>query len=200
MLVHLWCGPRTCSTATIYSFSRRDDCHVVDEPLYPHFLTQHPHLFRPYRDELLASMECDGNTVFRGLDTLSDKRVIVVKHMTKFVINMDKTLLMSGPLSPCGRVVKHVFLIRDPLDMILSWGAKNEVHHEGCTLNATSFPDMLQMYSELKNNDQDPIVVDSNLLRSRPKDILTELCYQLRIPFQDAQLSWPAGPKPDIDG
>lgn len=200
LLIHLWCGPRTCSTATIYSFSRRHDCHVVDEPLYAHFLTQNPQLFRPYRDELLASMECDGNAVLRGLDELSDKRVIVVKHMTKFVVNLDRRLLMKANTVEGGRSVKHVFLIRDPLDMILSWGSKNNVHQEGCTLNASSFPDMLQMHSELESNNLGPIVVDSNLLRSHPREILKELCYLLDLPFMEEQLSWPAGPKPEIDG
>ena len=144
-------------------------------------------------------MECDGNTVMKGLDTVSDKRVIVVKHMTKFAINLDRTLIMKGTTDG-GRIVKHVFLIRDPLDMILSWGAKNHIHQEGCTLNASSFPDMLQMYSELIGNGLDPIVIDSNLLRSHPESILGELCHRLGVPFLREQLSWPAGPKPDIDG
>ena len=200
VLVHLWCCPRTCSTATIYSFSRRHDCHVVDEPLYAHFLTENPQLFRPYREELLASMECDGNEVMRGLEKLSDKRVIVVKHMTKFVVNLDKRLFMKANTADGGRLVKHVFLIRDPLDMVLSWGAKNHIHHEGCTLSATSFPDILQMYSELESNNLNPIIVDSNLLRSYPKEVLIELCSRLDLPFMEEQLSWPAGPKPDIDG
>ena len=199
LLVHLWCCPRTCSTATIYSFSRRADCHVIDEPLYAHFLAQNPSLFRPYRDELLKSMETDGNIVLKGLDGISDKRVIVVKHMTKFVSGLDKSLYMTGQTSG-GRTVKHVFLIRDPLDMIISWGVKTHVHQEECTLQTLSLPDMLQMYSELKNNGLDPTVIDSNLLRLHPKEILGELCHRLVIPYMEEQLSWPAGPKPDIDG
>jgi Sulfotransferase domain len=199
LLVHLWCCPRTCSTATIYSFSRRADCHVIDEPLYAHFLAQNPSLFRPYRDELLKSMETDGNIVLKGLDSISAKRVIVVKHMTKFVSGLDKTLYMTGKTMGC-RTVKHVFLTRDPLDMIISWGSKTHVHQEECTLQTLSLPGMLQMFSELKNNGLDPIVVDSNLLRLHPKEILGELCHRLAIPYMEEQLSWPAGPKPDIDG
>ena len=199
LLVHLWCCPRTCSTATIYSFSMRDDCHVIDEPLYAHYLAQNPHLFRPYRDQLLATMENDGNAVLTGLDKISTKRIIVVKHMTKFVVNIDRSLFITGA-TVGGRIVKHVFLIRDPLDMIISWGVKNHVHQEECTLSTLSLPDMLQIYSELKNKDVESLVVDSNLLRIHPKEILQELCYRLGIPYKEEQLSWPAGPKPDIDG
>jgi Sulfotransferase domain len=198
LLVHLWCCPRTCSTATIYSFSRRDDCHVIDEPLYAHYLAQNPQLFRPYRDELLGKMENDGNVVMKGLDKTSEKRIIVVKHMTKFVAHLDKALYMTE--STGTRKVKHIFLIRDPLDMILSWGLKTHVHQEECTLDTLSLPDMVQMHSELNNKGFNPIVVDSNLLRKYPKEILGELCIQLEIPYMAEQLSWPSGPKPDIDG
>ena len=34
----LWSGPRTISTALMYSFAQRSDCSVFDEPLYAHYL------------------------------------------------------------------------------------------------------------------------------------------------------------------
>jgi hypothetical protein len=85
--------------------------------------------------------------------------------------------------------------------MVVSWSAKNAVHHEGCTLNATSLPHMVQLFSEIRSSTGSyPIVVDSSLLKVRPKEILAELCRRLEIPFYEEQLSWPSGPKPEIDG
>jgi hypothetical protein len=95
----------------------------------------------------------------------------------------------------------HPHQYRDPFDMIISWTAKNGVHREGCTLDATSLPHMVHLYSEIRSaTGTSPIVVDSSLLKIRPKEVLAELCRRLEIPFFEEQLSWPIGPKPDIDG
>lgn len=199
IIIHLWCAPRVLSTAVMYSFSQRSDTFVLDEPLYAHYLFQNPDLYRPYREELINSCETDGNKVLRDMDTVSEKRIIVAKHMTKFIVNLDKSLIVREE-SDKGRKVKHVFLMRDPLDMIASWNAKVDVHREECSLHGTDFPEMLNLYSELKNRNLNPLVIDSNLLREHPREILSELCSQLGIPFDNRQLSWAAGPKPTIDG
>ncbi len=64
--ISLWSGPRNVSTALMYSFARRGDTRVVDEPLYGHFLhvtgTTHTG-----RDAVLAAANCDGNAVMRNL-------------------------------------------------------------------------------------------------------------------------------------
>jgi hypothetical protein len=44
-----------------------------------------------------------------------------------------------------------------------------------------------------------PLVVDSFDIRANPRDTLTKLCAALNIPFTEAMLHWPAGPKP-FDG
>ena len=44
--IAMWSGPRNISTALMYSFENRFDCHATDEPLYASFLlnsrTSHP--------------------------------------------------------------------------------------------------------------------------------------------------------------
>lgn len=52
-IIHLWCGPRSLSTITMYSFAQRSDTIVYDEPLYNCHLYQNQHIYRPYRNELL---------------------------------------------------------------------------------------------------------------------------------------------------
>lgn len=214
MLINLLCGPRSLSTATMYSFAQRDDITVFDEPLYAHWLAKYPHVYRPYREELLKAQDTNGNNVLKMLASAPtpEKPIAFAKHIVKQLIDTDKNLLLFGREgSPTGTnspspstppvTIKNVFLIRDPLDMIASWDVKNGVHQEGCTLEATSLPQMVLLFSEIRSlTGSPPIVVDSSLLKKYPREILTELCKRLEIPFQESQLSWPAGPKPDIDG
>ncbi|MCO5597641.1 hypothetical protein L7F22_051722 [Adiantum nelumboides] len=65
-VIHAWSGPRSLSTSLMYSFAQRDDTVVLDEPLYAHYLCVSG-AQRPYRDELLAKMENDGNKVFQDV-------------------------------------------------------------------------------------------------------------------------------------
>ena len=44
---------------------------------------------------------------------------------------------------------------------------------------------------------EEPIVVDTRLLLIDPRAVLTELCRRLGLDFDEAMLSWPAGPKPE---
>jgi len=65
-IISLWSGPRNVSTALMYSFARRPDTKVVDEPLYGHYLriSERDH---PGRDEVLRAMEHDGDAIMRQL-------------------------------------------------------------------------------------------------------------------------------------
>ena len=62
----LWSGPRNVSTALMYAFAQRSDTHVIDEPLYAHYLhntdraTAHPGIAA-----VMASMSTDGERVIR---------------------------------------------------------------------------------------------------------------------------------------
>lgn len=196
LVIHMWCGPRSLSTGTMYSFAQRPDTKVVDEPLYPHWLARNPSIFRPYKEELFKTYSTDGNAVLRdvGLNGGNGKRIIFMKHIIKQLEGVDRSVLFN-------QNAKHVFLVRDPLEMIMSWGVKTEVHQEDCSLETMGLPTLVDLYSTIrKNTGVAPSVVDSNMLKEDPRAILTELCNALGIPFCEEQLSWPAGPKPSIDG
>jgi len=215
ILINCWCGPRTLSTATMYSFAQRPDTLCYDEPLYASWLSK-TNKTRPYRDLFLASSETDGDAVMRHLmsaaafDGNSGKgqgkdgsdttvRVVFAKHIGRQVLKLDRDLILGLTPSP-GVTVRHVFLFRDPLQMIECWGAVNHVHQEGCTLEAMCFPQLVQLYSEVCDIAADsgappPICIDSSLLKAHPEETLRELCRQLEIPFYSEQLSWPVGPK-----
>lgn len=193
-IIHCWSGPRSLSTCSMYSFSRRPDCVVYDEPLYASFLKLNPQLFRPYRELLLKTVDTNGNSVLEGINK-TDSDVVFAKHMAKHLTNdIDRNLIFTP-----GSV--HIILIRNPLDMLNSWNNKQEVHQEGISLQSTCLPQLLSIFSEIKSlTGIPPIVLDVALLREFPEPILSETCRRIGIPFYPEQLSWPAGPKPDIDG
>jgi hypothetical protein len=191
VIVHMWCGPRSLSTATMYSFSQRPDTLCLDEPLHASHLSRNPQLFRPYRDELFKVQDTDGNRVLASFESTlasSGKKVLLVKNNTKQIDGGDIDLNNETN-------VRHMFLIRNPLDMIHSWGVKGEVHQEGFSLAATSLPEMVRLYSEFKQNGPKPIIVDSDNLKNFPALMLRQICAELGIDYCEEQLSWPAGPK-----
>jgi hypothetical protein len=195
ILIHLYSGPRSLSTSLMYSFAQRNDTQVIDEPLYASWLSKNPSVYRPYREELLKVHNSNADELLQELNNRNQgKPVIFLKQIAKQLIGIDRSLLYH-------KRAKHVFLIRDPFEMITSWSKKNDVHQEGCTLDSMCLPLLADLYSDLRCNAVNkPIVIDSDLLKSHPREILTALCQDVGIDFQKEQLSWPAGPKPDIDG
>lgn len=195
-MIHCWSGPRSLSTCFLYSFAMRPDCTALDEPLYPHYLTTYSELYRPYREELLSTSITDGNEVLRQINSKesSEKPLVFAKHIGKFLVNLDRSLLYNAD-------ALYILLVRDPLDMILSWSHNEDVHREECSLENTCLPQLVQVFSEVKRlTGKCPVIIDVELLQEYPEPILRELCCRLKIPFCSEQLSWPAGPKPGLDG
>lgn len=193
--IHIWCGPRSLSTATMYSFSSRPDTTVLDEPLYGYYLAQHPEAFRPYREEMLSKTNCDGVAVAHDIQSMYDtcEKIVVAKHIIKHICTLDPALFVNEN-------TRHVFLVRNPMEMILSWTDRLEVHQDECSLKNTNLPIMVDLFSTFTRLcGREPVVVDSNLLASHPREVLHQLCSELNIPYCEEQLSWPVGPKP-FDG
>ncbi len=112
--VAMWSGPRNISTAMMRAWGNRDDCFVVDEPLYAHYLsvTRKPH---PALDEVIAAGETDWRKVADWLTgpVPEGKPVFFRKHMSQHLLpdmGRDWTLQLD-----------NCFLIRHPRDVILSF-------------------------------------------------------------------------------
>lgn len=197
----------------MYSFSQREDTHCIDEPLYAAYLQRHPDVYRPYRDALIERGETDGNAVLMRIMTGSDardagKRVTFCKHIARHIEGHNRALALSSTTTSD---VYNVFLFRDPLEMLVAWDARQDLHREGCTLEATGFPQMVQLYSEARQLAEQsqspspslshstkcfaPIAIDSSSLQQLPREVLTRLCELIGLQFSAAQLCWPAGPK-----
>ncbi len=180
----LWSGPRNVSTAVMYSFAQRPDTRVVDEPLYAHYLrvsgAEHPG-----RGEVLAAQEADGEAVVRRVILgPCDRPVLFMKQMAHHLVDLDRGFLAR---------TANVLLVRDPAEMLRSL-----VHQiPDPTLRDTGLAVQSELLARLRAEGQDPPVLDSRELLLDPPGVLHELCGRLGIPFDEAMLSWPAGPRPE---
>ncbi len=181
-----WSGPRNISTALMRSWDSRSDTVVCDEPFYAHFLktTGRDH---PGRQEVLVHHEADWKKVAAWLTgPIPDgKTVFYQKHMAHhFLPNMDGDWLDA---------LSHVFLIRDPREMLTS--LVKVIPHP--TLEDTGLPQQRALFERLgKQQVGPPPVLDARDVLENPRAMLAALCQRLEVPFQDAMLAWKPGRRP----
>jgi hypothetical protein len=182
--IAMWSGPRTVSTALMRSWENRPDTVVADEPLYAFYLarTGIPH---PGRAEIIKTQPNDWRVVLDNLTNAplpAGKAVFYQKHMTHHLLpEVDRAAL---------RPLRHAFLIRDPAELLASYA---KVRGEP-TLDDLGIRQQAEIFDALGGP-----VVDSRDLLERPEGVLRALCAALGVPFADAMLSWPPGPR-DTDG
>jgi Sulfotransferase domain len=177
----MWSGPRTLSTALMRSFENRPDTVVVDEPLYAYYLAE-TGIDHPGRDVILASMPTGWPEVVDELTSgqlPAGRTVYYQKHMTHHLLpDVDRSRLAG---------LRHAFLIRDPRRLLASYA---KVRH------TPTLADLgLEQQAEIYRLFGGP-VIDAADLAARPRESLAALCAAVRIPFDEAMLSWPAGPRP----
>ena len=180
----VWSGPRNVSTALMYAFRQRPDTLVVDEPLYGHYLkvTRAAH---PGDDEVLAAMDTDGERVVREvLLGPCERPVQFFKNMAHHLEGLDRGFL--GELT-------NVLLTRDPAEMLPSLARQLP----NPTLRDTGLLYQTEILDHVLDRGLDPLVLDARQLLLDPPGVLRTACDQLGIPFDEAMLRWPAGPKPE---
>lgn len=182
--IHMWSGPRNISTAMMYAFRQRPDTHVIDEPLYAHYLAR-VDAGHPGTAEVLVHMEQDGEKVIRDqILGPCPQPVLFIKHMTHHLVDIHWDFMSGG---------RHFLLIRDPWEMLPSLA--RILDHP--TLPDTGLALHVQLFHYLRSIGQDPLVVDARELLLSPAAVLRSLCNRLGLTFTDAMLHWPAGPKPE---
>ncbi|MEL7257861.1 MAG: HAD family hydrolase [Pseudomonadota bacterium] len=185
MRIAMWSGPRNLSTAMMYAFASRPDTSVIDEPFYSAYLKA-TGLKHPMADEILASQPVDPNTV---VDTLlgripNGQSVFYQKHMTQHMIDgMPRGWMTS---------VKNVFLIRHPARVVASFSAK----YENPTVDDLGFTQQLELFRQVADLGERPLVVDSTDIRHDPETMLRLLCNSLGLSWTPAMLSWKSGGHP----
>jgi len=183
--VFLWSGPRNISTALMYSFAQRQDTVVVDEPLYAHYLTRSPAKpLHPGADDILSSMEVNGEKVIEGMQKEGKKQVTFFKNMSHHLIGLDWDFMKSGA---------NVILTRDPKDMLMSF---SEVIEEP-QMSDIGYAIQLELLDYFTSIKLPFVVLDAKKVLKHPEDQLYKLCNFLDIPFDHAMLSWQKGPIPE---
>jgi Sulfotransferase domain len=176
----MWSGPRTVSTALMRAWENRPDTVVTDEPLYSFYLTA-TGLDHPGRDEVIASQPMDWRVVLRELTTRPLPPGVTIyyqKHMTHHLLPWVDRSALAG--------LRHAFLIRDPRSLLASYARVR---------SAPTLADLgLRQQAEIFEEFGGPVLDSADLLAA-PEQALRALCAALGVPFSDAMLSWPPGPR-----
>ena len=183
--VNLWSGPRNISTAIMYSFAQRSDTVVVDEPLYGYYLAHtNADSYHPGADEVINSMETDGEKVIKWMLGNFEKPVVFFKQMTHHLIDLDYSF-MKGMI--------NILLTRDPREMLPSFATDIQKPK----MTDVGYLDQSRLYETLAKIGQPPIVLDSKQILLTPEATLEKLCSAIGIPFDEAMLSWENGGRPE---
>jgi hypothetical protein len=181
----MWSGPRNISTAMMRSWENRADTVVIDEPFYAHYLVQ-TGVDHPGRDTILAAHDADAGRVAGMLagPVPSGKDVFYQKHMAHHLLDgMDRAWLAS---------VTNCFLVRDPRAMVASLHARTP----NPSIDDTGLPQQRALFDEVhERTGTVPPVLDSHDVLSDPRDVLGRFCLAIGVDFDQAMLTWPAGPR-----
>lgn len=181
----LWSGPRNVSTALMYSFAQRADTKVFDEPLYAHYLANtDADTYHPGANEVLQSMENNGEKVVQMMLGSHEKSVVFFKNMTHHLLDLDKGFMKN---------VINVFLTRDPREMLPSF----DKVIENPTMTDVGYQAHIDLLDYLDGHGVQYWVLDSKRILLNPEKVLSTLCDEIGIPFEEDMLKWTAGARPE---
>jgi len=181
----MWSGPRNISTAMMRAWENRGDCAIVDEPLYAHYLAC-TGLDHPGRAEVIAAGETDWRKVAARLTgpVPEGKPIWYQKHMTHHLLPHIARDWLGG--------LTHVFLIRDPREVLLSYIKSRP----SVTADDLGVLQEQEIFDSVRNvQGRAPPVIDAGEFLKAPEAHLRALCEQLGIPYTPRMLSWPPGPR-----
>jgi len=165
------------------SFGSRSDTFVSDEPFYGAYLkaTCDP---QPKADEVIASMDCDWQSVARTMTgpCPTGAPVWYQKHMAHHMVGPIAHDDLPG--------LRHAFLIRDPARVVASYANKRVAvrpEHLGVERQVEFFE------READRLGRVPPVVDSADILRDPATMLERLCQALGIAWDCAMLTWQPG-------
>ena len=187
--IAMWSGPRNISTALMYSFENRNDCHATDEPLYAPFLLNSG-VTHPGAEEVIEKNETDLGKIITTLTgpIPENKHIWYQKHMCHHLPE-DSDISWIDDFKNC-------FLIRNPRDVLLSLSKITD----SIDLFSTGLPQQLRILRHvIKCSGEFPPVIDSADVLENPKTVLSALCEAIGIPFSERMLSWEPGPR-NCDG
>lgn len=184
MIINLIATPRNLSTSLMYSFAQRSDTAVIDEPLFGVFL-QHSDAYRPSRVETTRIWP---KGLPQALQWIEDEHTrsphVFLKNMASHHHGISWEYLLG---------CVNVFLIRHPSLSIPSF--RKQVEHP--TIDDIGLHQQHALYSYLREQGRKPLVISSVDLLQDPQSYLSRLCRHIGLPWDEAMLRWPAGPRPE---
>ncbi|MAK06821.1 MAG: sulfotransferase family protein [Cytophagales bacterium] len=176
-IINLISGPRNLSTALMYSFSKRPDTKVIDEPFYAHYLSTNK-IDHPGSEETLNSMSSDIEEIISDIYSRKDCEILFLKNMAHHHQQMSFDFLDD---------MTNLFLVRNPKQLIASFAQVIE----SPTMQDIGLEKSWELFNMIKN--QNPLVLDSAEILKNPKKLLKSLCAKLSIKFYEEMLSWEKG-------
>jgi Sulfotransferase domain len=184
--INVWSSPRNISTAFMYSFAQRPDTTVVDEPLYAHYLSKtDSEAGHPGTDEVLASQENSGDRVVQDvIFGAYATPVVLFKQMTHHLIHLDWAFMLE---------TLNIMLIRNPREIIHSYSKVIP----NPAMQDIGVEKQLEVFDFLTKSNRLNAVVDARELLMNPRNVLSQLCEKLGLPFDENMLKWQPGPRPE---
>lgn len=181
--IAMWSGPRNISTAMMRAFENRADTAVADEPFYAAYLTD-TGLDHPMREAVIETGEADPARVAATLlgPVPDSAPVFYQKHMAHHMLPRFGLRWTT--------YVENAFLIRAPEAVLASYAVKRA----DPTLDDIGFVQQAQLFDMAAERlgHAPPVLLSTDVLAA-PGPMLAALCTALKIPFDEAMLTWPAG-------
>jgi len=183
--IAMWSGPRNVSTALMRSWENRADTFVIDEPFYAYYLAE-TGILHPGREKVLATQPTAVEEVIAQCINGTDSN-----HIVQYQKHMTHHMLDNVPLDWLHKV-HNIFLLREPEAVISSYS--KVVPDLGPA--DLGFEQQQRIYQFVVDNiDPHPLIIHSHDLLKNPALVLGSICDKCSIRFDEAMLSWPAGPR-----
>jgi hypothetical protein len=165
----------------MYSFVQRKDTIVFDEPLYAYYLSQtKARKYHPGAEDILSSMENNGEEVIKMMMGNHVKPVVFFKNMTHHLLDLNRSFMKD---------VVHIILTRDPVEMLPSFAkviANPNTYDVG-------YESHIELVAYLEKINILPIIVDSKDILLDPEGMLKKICKRIGISFDYNMLHWKKG-------
>jgi hypothetical protein len=167
------------------SWSSRSDSFVSDEPLYAYYLKERQ-LKHPMYQEIIEHYPNKYENIITNLisEIPNSKEHWYQKHMAHHLIDLSNIDWIKN--------FENCILIRHPKDVINSYVKKNTLNH----IDELGYPQQYKIIKYLDSIGKKFIVIDSNILLSNPKKILSQWCSSIDLEFDISMLKWEKGNHP----
>ena len=189
MIIAMWSGPRSLSTAMMRAFENREDTEVLDEPFYAHYLEK-TDIQHPGREIILESQSTNWDEIVKLCSSPipRGRSVWYQKHMAQHNLYGYNINWISD--------LKNCVLIRDPKYVIASYGKQFSVNNE----RLLGYIQQIEIIKYIeKEHGKTPPIIDATDILKDPEKYLKRLCDEIEIEFSSRMLSWPKGRR-DTDG